>query len=445
MAQTLERRSFLTGGVALAVFAATGGVRASAGTTRATVAHQVVGIWYRLALELVRHTPTMTPPVASRALAYLGIGCFEALAAGDPGLVSLSGQVHAMPAMPENPPGKVHDIAVVLNAVLDPMIHELFQNTGPTGQHAMATLTARLAAQAADGVGAEVVAASRSQGAALAEAVMGWSRSDGGAVIDNLGFPRTWTLNPAPGHWVPTSKIVLQQAPLLPDWGRNRPFALPTADACQIADPTLYSETPGSQFWREAKEVCDTVNALTKDQARIARFWSDDAMLSYTPPGHWTAILNQVAQDKGLDLTAHVEALARMGIAMADAFIGCWEAKYRFDTIRPVSYIAKLIDPMWQPILNTPPFPEYPSGHSVQSAAAAVVLTDLFGEGFAFTDHSATSDGLVPRDFPSFRAAADEAAVSRIYGGIHFRPAIDHGQALGRDIAAYAVALRMRA
>jgi hypothetical protein len=374
----------------------------------------------------------------------MGIGCFEALVTGDSRLKSLVGQVQGLGALPDRAPGQSYDTAVILNAVLDPLVHDLFANTGPTGQHAMEVLTTRLAAQAGNGVADDVVSASRSYGATLAAAVLAWSRTDGGAVIDNLGFPAQWALNPAPGHWVPTSKIVLQQAPLLPDWGKNRPFAMTSVDL-PLADPTPYSEDKGSTFWAEAKEVCDTVDALTPEQTTIARFWSDDAMLSYTPPGHWTAIMNQVSAEKALDLTAHVEALARMGIAMADAFIGCWAAKYKFDVIRPVTYINKVIDAKWQPILTTPPFPEYPSGHSVQSAAAAALLTALFGDNYAFTDQSPTPDGVPQRAFASFWAAADEAAISRLYGGIHFRPAITNGQALGREIAAFAITLQTRA
>ena len=436
------RREFLTASVALALIGGTGSVRADG---REDAAHQVLATWYKLALELVRHTPTMTPPVASRALAYCSTACFEALVTGDPALKSLSGQLHGLGPLPDRAPGQGYDTAVILNAVLDPLVHAFFSHTGPTGQHAMQTLTGRLSEQAAAGVPADVVAASRSYGATLSMAILSWSQSDGGAVVDNMGFPRTWTLNPAPGHWVPTSKIVLQQAPLLPDWGNNRPFAMPSAMDCPIADPTAYSEDPASRFHAEAMEVCTTGGTLTPEQTAIARFWSDDAMLTFTPPGHWTAIMNQVAEEKALDLTTHVEALARMGAAMADAFIGCWAVKYHYDTVRPVSYIAKVIDPKWLPILTTPPFPEYPSGHSVQSAAAAALLTALFGDNYAFTDQSPTPDGSKQRSFASFNAAADEAAISRLYGGIHFRPAIENGKAFGRCIAAHSIALVTRA
>ncbi|MEI6798406.1 MAG: vanadium-dependent haloperoxidase [Pseudomonadota bacterium] len=437
----MKRREFLTAGVALALL---GGTARAASETREGVAAKVLATWYHLALELVRHTPTYTPPVASRTLAYMGVAAFEALASGDARLHSLVGQLNGLTTLPDRAAGQGYDAAVILNAVMEGLIHDLFSNTGPTGQHAMQTLTARLAQQAADGVAADVVAASRSYGATLAAAVLEWSRTDGGAVIENMGFPATYSLNPAPGHWVPTSKIVLQQAPLLPAWGTNRPFAMPAGDSCTIPAPTDYSEDPASAFYAEAMEVYATSQSLTDDQKQIARFWSDDAMLSYTPPGHWIAIMGQVALEKGLDLTAQVEALARMGVAMADAFIGCWQAKFRYDLIRPISYIKKVIDPKWEPLLNTPPFPEYPSGHSTQSAAAAAVLTALFGADYGFTDESPTPDGIPTRSFASFWAAADEAAISRLYGGIHFRPAIQNGQDQGRCIAAYAIALKTR-
>ena len=436
------RREFLSAGVALALL---GGTARAQGETREAVASKVLGTWLRLALELVRHTPTYTPPVASRTLAYMGVAAFEALASGDKALHSLRGQLNGLTTLPDRAPGQGYDAAVILNAVMDVLIHDLFSNTGPTGQHAMQTLTARLAEQAAMGMAADVVAASRSYGATLAAAILEWSRTDGGAVIANMGFPATYALNPAPGHWVPTSKIVLQQAPLLPDWGKNRPFAMPAGDTCTLPPPTAYSEDSSSAFYAEAMEVYTTSQSLTDDQKQIARFWSDDAMLSYTPPGHWVAIMAQVSREKGLDLTAQVEALARMGVAMADAFIGCWQAKFQYDLIRPISYIKMVIDPKWEPLLTTPPFPEYPSGHSTQSAAAAAVLTALFGADYSFTDESPTPDGAPTRSFASFWAAADEAAGSRLYGGIHFMPAITNGQDQGRCIAAYAIALKTRA
>lgn len=403
-------------------------------------AREVLTTWYRLALELIRHTPTMTPPVASRALAYLGIAAHEALVGGGHGTATLAGQLTGLAPLPRRDGG---DDAVILDSALGALARTLFANTGPTGQRALGRATERLAATAAEGVDPATVDPGRRHGEALAAALLAWAATDGGAEIANLGFPETWTPGAQPGHWEPTSAVRLQQAPLLPGWGTNRPFALPAADAIPMPGPTPYDETPGSRFHAEAMEVRDVSQALTEEQGHIARFWSDDAMLTWTPPGHWTAILLQVADQQALPTDRLAEGLARIGVAMADAFIACWHMKYAYDTVRPITYIRRVIDPGWTPLLLTPPFPEYPSGHSVQSAAAAAVLTDLFGD-LPFSDESPTPDGVPPRSFASFTVAADESAISRLYGGIHFRPAIEHGQDLGRATAATAIALRTR-
>ena len=410
---------------------------------RADQAETILSTWYHLTLELVRHTPTYTPPVASRTLAYMGVAAYQSVASGDPTLQTLAGQLNGLTTLPARDATLTYDTAVILDAALGTLVRDLFANTGPTGHHAMDSLTAKLDADAAAGLDPATVKASTTYGQTLATAILQWSQNDGGATIDNMGFPRAYTLIPEPGHWIPTSKIVLQQAPLLPDWGKNRPFAAP-AGACPVTPPPPYSEDKTSPFFKDAQEVYDVSRALTDDQKLIARFWSDDAMLSYTPPGHWIAILDQVAAERNLPMEAHVDALARTSIAMADAFIATWAAKYQYDTVRPITYIRKTIDPKWDPMLNTPPFPEYPSGHSTQSAAAAEVLTAVFGDAYAFTDESPAPDGIPQRSFASFRAAADEAAISRLYGGIHFRPAIEQGQLQGRCVAAFAIALKTR-
>jgi hypothetical protein len=219
---------------------------------------------------------------------------------------------------------------------------------------------------------------------------------------------------------------------------------MPDGAACGLPPPPAYSEEPGSDFHREALEVRDAVSNLTDEQRAIARFWSDDPMLTPTPPGHWIAIAQRVLDAEDADLDTRVDLLARLGIALADAFVACWHAKFEYDLLRPVTYIQRVIDPAWQPLLATPPFPEYPSGHSTQSAAAAAVLAAAFGEGYAFVDATHADDGLPPRAYPSFAAAAEEAGVSRLYGGIHFRAAIERGLAQGRCVGAYAVALDTR-
>jgi PAP2 superfamily len=180
---------------------------------------------------------------------------------------------------------------------------------------------------------------------------------------------------------------------------------------------------------------------LTAEQQTIAQYWADGAGATGTPPGHWIAIVGQIARNDDLSLVAAAEAYARVGVAVTDAFIACWDAKYLSNLQRPVTYIQDNIqdniNAPWLPYIVTPPFPTYTSGHSTQSGAAAAVLSDMFGVK-AFTDTLHADHHLVPtleaRSFRSFEAAAAEAAVSRLYGGIHFSFDNHDGLASGRCI-----------
>ncbi len=410
---------------------------------RAADPQQVLTQWYRLVLELVRHTPTYSPPVAARSFGYIGVTVWEVTASGIPGLHSLSGQLNAFSPAPARADAP-YDEAVVLNAALTDAMADFFGNTGPTGQRAMQAMARKQREGAVEGVPPDIVARSEAYGRAVAAHVQGWSAGDGGAVVENMGFPDSYVPGEGPAHWVPTSAIRQQQAPLLPGWGNNRPMAMPDGSSCPLPPPPDYSEDPASQFYREAREVLDVTASLTDAQKLIARFWSDDPMLSPTPPGHWISLTSEILERDRADIATRAEILARLGIAISDAFIGCWDAKFQYDLVRPVTYIRRVIDPGFEPLLITPPFPEYPSGHSTQSGAAAAVLTDFFGQNFAFTDSTHADDGMPPRDFPSFDAAAEEAALSRLYGGIHFRTAIERGLDQGRCIGAYVTALKMK-
>jgi hypothetical protein len=404
----------------------------------------VLRSWYQLTLALVRHTPTYTPPVASRSFAYLGVTAFEAVTSGSADMKSLAGQLSGLQTLPQREAGKIYDDAVVIDSAMAFAAQNFFANTGPTGQHAMAALEAKLHAKISDGVAADVLVRSETYGRAVAQHVLLWSQSDGGAVIENMGFPMQYELTKGPAHWVPTSLISLQQLPLLPNWGKNRPFAMPSGTACALPAPPEYSEDKNSEFYKQALEVFQIKQNINKEQRAIARFWSDDPMLSPTPPGHWISIALQIFERDHLALDKSVDVLARLGVAEADAFIGCWNTKYQYDLLRPVTYIRRLMDPKWEPLLATPPFPEYPSGHSTQSGAVAAVLTQMFGENFAFEDATHQRDGLPPRKFANFWAAANEAALSRLYGGIHFRAAVERGLEQGRCIGAFTNALQTR-
>lgn len=425
------------------VFVAVMAAPAQAMAQRLDAQDVVVG-WNRLILELVRHTPTYSPPVASRAFAYLGVTAYETVASGDDSFATLAGQLNALEPLPRREPDAAYDEAILLHAAMSFGANAFFGNTGPTGQRAMDTMDSRTATMLAEGVDPEIVARSTALGTAIGEHILAWSLDDGGAVIENLGFPYDFETVEDPSLWVPTNRVAVQQAPLLPGWGNNRPFAMPEGNSCALPPPPAYSEAPGSPFYEEAMEVHDAVVNLTAEQEAIARFWSDDPMLSPTPPGHWIFLTLDALEKKDADLAETVDVLARLGVVLADSFIGCWDAKYQYNLVRPVTYLNKLVDPGWQPILITPPFPEYPSGHSTQSGAAASMLEAHFGENFAFSDRTHADDGLAVRHFASFWEAAEEAAVSRLYGGIHFRSAIELGLEQGRCIAGFTNALVTR-
>jgi hypothetical protein len=436
----LTRRAVMAGFLGAAATGARPGRLAALGARPG--AEAVLNDWIRLGLELVRHTPTYTPPVASRAFALLGVTAFETIACGRSDLRTLAGQVQGLDPLPRAHAD--HDPAIAMQAAMALVTRKLFHNTGPTGQRAMAAMERVLAGRVAEGVPQDRVAASMAIGESIASHVTACAADDGGAEITNLGFTGGFAIPEGPQYWVPTSTIALQQAPLLPNWGRNRPFATYTVERCASPGHPPYSEELGSAFHAEAMEVYETVRDLTPEQETIARFWADDAMLSFTPPGHWIAIALQIAERDSFDAARAAELYARLGIAMADGFIACWHDKYAYNLVRPVTYIRRVINPSFNPILTTPPFPEYPSGHSVQSGAAAEALTALLGEDFAFTDVSGEAEGFAPRHYASFWEAAHEAGLSRLYGGIHFRSAITHGLEQGRCIGAHAAALRTR-
>ena len=408
----------------------------------ASSAASVTLSWYDLTLNLVRHTATYSPPVAARTFGYMGVTLFEIAAARSEKLRSLKGQLNGFAGVPQPVAGLVYDDGAIVQGALANTVASLFYNTGPTGLRALASVTARLEATVSKGLPADVVQRSLEYGKSVSQAVLSWAATDGGATITNIGFPLSYPKTSSPAGWVPTAALGMQQTPLLPTWGSNRPFAMARGSSCALSAPPAYSTDKDSQFYKEALEVYNVSKALTPEQREITNFWDDSAMLSMTPPGHWIGILTQIFTDSPASFERMAEGYARLGMAVADAFIGCWNAKFEFNLLRPVTYIQRVIDPKWTATLITPPFPEYPSGHSTQSGAAASVLTAFLGDHYAFTDRTHDDDGLEARSYKSFWDAANEAGVSRLYGGIHFRSAIERGLEQGRCVGAKVNALQ---
>jgi hypothetical protein len=279
---------------------------------------------------------------------------------------------------------------------------------------------------------APVYTRSVTQGQAVADAVLVWASTDGSALFAHCSY----TPPGGPGLWEPTPPA-FTPTPLQPCWGQLRPFVLTSGEECAPPPPPAYSEDPASEFYAFALEVYRVTLNLTEEQRTIAQYWADNAGATGTPLGHWIAIVGQIARTQGLSLMAAAEAYARVGLAVADAFIGSWQTKYTYTLLRPVTYIQAVIDPTWLPLLVTPSFPSYTSGHAVQSGAAARVLTDMFGV-VAFTDTLFLDHALVPpqapRTFTSFDEAAEEAAISRLYAGIHYSFDTNQGLAQGTCI-----------
>jgi hypothetical protein len=392
--------------------------------------------WFDLALELVRTTPGFSPPVASRAFGYAGIALYEALVPALPGRRSLAGQLNGLGPGP-GPSDHVYHWPTVANRALASILRSLFPTAVAESSAAIDELERCFASSAQAALPLGIYRRSEARGADVAAHVFDWSTTDGGHEAFLRNF-RPYMTPSGPGLWVPTPPAFLP--PLQPYWGANRPLALPDGGACSPGPPLPYSEEIGSPFYAEADECYLAAGRLTPEQEAVARFWSDDPGLTPSPPGHSISILTQVAGMLDVSLARAAEAYAKVGIAVTDAFIACWNTKYRDNLLRPVTYIRDLIDPAWTPLLVTPPFPEYTSGHSVQSGAAAQVLADLFGD-LAFVDGTHERRGLPARSFRSFHEAAEEAAVSRLYGGIHFRAAIERGLEQGRCIGRHVSAL----
>jgi len=407
--------------------------------------HSVATAWFDLILELIRQTPGFSPPVASRALGYAGIALYESVVPGIPDATSLAGQLNGLGSLPQVEPDAAYHWPSVANAALAAVTRRLFASGGAQ-RAAIDGLEINLRKRFGGQAPPDVIRRSIQRGRMVAAAVYAWSRTDGGHEGYMFNTATDYVTPLGDGLWAPTPPGYLE--PLQPFWGQNRPLLLDSGSECAPPPPPAYSTDPNSPMYQEAKELYDTVRNLTPEQRDIALFWSDDPNLTATPPGHSIALATQVLRDENASLALAAETLARVGIAVSDAFIACWNVKYEYNRIRPIDYIQKVIDPTWNypaptdPVI-TPPFPEYPSGHSTEIGAAAAVLTGIFGDNYLLIDRTQERLGFAPRVYPSFDAAAEEAAMSRLYGGIHFRSANEAGLAQGRCIGSKVMELQM--
>ncbi len=406
----------------------------------------VVHQWFSLALELIKTTPGMTPPVAARALGYMGITSYEAIVKGFFGYISLAGQLTdlAPSDLPQISDNLSYSWPQVANAALAVVVENLFFNASTVDKFRINELRARLHDDYLTQSDFQESDRSMEFGRAIGTAILKWAAED---PIGHQGqiknFPSNYVLPSGPEKWVPTGS---QLIPLQPYWGNARTFVPNCAALTQPQKHLDFDVAPGSAFYQQAKEVYDISRALDAEQKIIAEYWADGGG-TVTPPGHSTSIAIQLIQKEELDLINAALLMARIGIAVNDAFVSCWRCKYTFNLMRPQTYIQKFIAPEWKPLIATPPFPEYTSGHSTQSGATATVLSQTFGANYAFTDYThqnRTDINGKPRSFTSFDAVAREAAISRLYGGIHYTMGNEQGLAQGRAIGKEVMALRFK-
>jgi hypothetical protein len=410
----------------------------------------VITEWMSLSLSITQQTPGFSPPVAARALGYLGLTAYESIVAGMPGYSTLAGQLNELSSLPLTQPDEPLHWPTVANASMATMTRMMFSNASPENKARIDRLERSLPLKYGQDFDPntytpEIINRSESYGKLMAMAIMTWARTDGGH--EAWGPLRRNRANYVPpsgaGQWAATAPEFAK--PLLPYWGENRPFVLKSVKDCPAPPPPAYSEDANSAFYKSAQEVYKISQAATQEQRQFALYWADDPAKTPTPAGHWAFIANDLLKTRKASLAEAAITLARLNIAMADAFTAGWATKYSVNLLRPVTYVQGSFDSNWvPPLMTTPPFPEYPSGHSVQSSAAAGVLNSVFGDNLSFTDNTHNDRGWGPRTFTNFNAAANEAALSRLYAGIHFRFGVEGGQVQGKCVAAKVLALKFK-
>jgi hypothetical protein len=396
-----------------------------------TYSSKVATDWMRT-IEKIVQLEGKSPPIASRIYAYEAIGLYESVLPGMQGYQSLQGQIEGLNNLPNARTFGKLDYISSANEAMYQIALQIFVTLKPENLKAIEDLHAKYYNDAFHRVLSETVKSSADFGKMVATAVLDRANNDNFANTRTLTYTvPSSTLNAS--YWSPTGPVL---SPLEPYWGQLKCFAMANGSACTIKSTIPFSTVPGSAFYNQANEVATTVSNLTDGEKAIANWWADNAGQTATPPGHWVAIVDQVSERKNLDLGKAAEVYTMLNIGLADAFISCWDEKYKMNLLRPVTYIRNYIsgNSTWNSLLSTPPFPEYPSGHSVASSAAADILTNLLGN-VSFTDSANTSLGYAPRSFNSFTEAANEAAISRLYGGIHYREAIENGLKQGKEVS----------
>ncbi len=380
-----------------------------------------------------------SPPVASRIYAYPCIAANEILAENKTNL--LAGKLHGLTPIPITNDTLVSKEIAALAAFYKIGTQLIFSEDKmiAKAQNYFEKLDSL-------GIPRSVLENSKKYGAEVANHILAWAKKDN---YDKTRSFSKFSISDDPARWKPTPPAYMEG--IEPHWNKIRTMVLDSASQFRILPPPPFDLKEGSDFRKKTLEVYEVVNKITKDQKEIASFWDCNpfvmnqtghimfATKKITPGGHWMGISNIASEKAELSLANAIRVSTLVSISLFDGFIACWDEKYRSSLVRPETVINEYIDEDWVPILQTPPFPEHTSGHSVISTAAATTLTALFGDSFVFVDDVEKKYGLGIRAFESFKAASAEAAISRLYGGIHYMPAITEGVLQGEQVGALIV------
>jgi PAP2 superfamily len=383
------------------------------------------------------------PPAASRFYAYAMLGAYEAAFFGQHQLPDINQKLNVNPGFESVTPPKNFNLSFCTNYTILSVGRQIMPS-GVLLEEKQKNLVAYFRKKkklSKTDLEEQIRYAEQ-----IATKVMDYARKDG---YNKLSTYTRYTPSKEEGRWYPTPPEYM--GAIEPQWKTIRPFFIDSARQFAAPPPAAFSKDTTSSFQRQMREVYQVSKQLTKEQTEIANFWDCNpfavtysghmaiGLKKISPGGHWMGIAGIASKKANLPLDSAILVHTMLALTLHDAFISCWEEKYSSDRIRPEAAINKLMDPTWRPLLQTPPFPEYTSGHSVASSACSVVLTHLLGDNFSFIDTSEVFFGLPERSFKSFYEAANEAAISRLYGGIHFRDACEHGVTQGRRIGQYAL------
>ncbi|MCL4305844.1 vanadium-dependent haloperoxidase [bacterium] len=399
--------------------------------------------WSDFVYRMVK-SEAIGPCPASRAYGYLGVAIYEGVVQGDPTRVSLGNQLIELGALPARSAGQEYHWPTVMNAAVGRVVETLFAASSQATRDSIAAYEAFWSATFESTVSADVFAASQSFGNQIGTALSEWSATDG--FFTQVGANCTFTSPDGPQYWVPTPPQFAP--PHEPCWGSLRTFVVGRNGGsleCDPPPPPAWSTDPTSEMYQAAYEVVTTQQSETAQDSAIAAFWADVPGVTGAPAGHWYAIAGDLCVQYDMNLAEAAECYARAAIALHDAFIQCWKAKYDWWLLRPVTYIQRYIDPDWNPSWPTPPFPEYTSGHSSGSGATSRALEGMMGGSCPFDDDTHVNRGFGVWHYNSLAEAAEEAANSRLLGGIHYTFGNTAGLVSGRCVGDQVNALTFRA